>query len=166
MASDQEVAALRERVAQFEGQEVERTKAAAVAAELSKYEFVSPAAADQVSALVGPSVRITRTNEGRDLIFGPDYRPLEAHVADLMAQPSYAHYLRPKGSSASASAQAGPQGQQPAAPATLDQDGRLPGENLGMAAIRRAMEQRPVVGDPRLNTSQPMGLGRSSLPPK
>jgi hypothetical protein len=168
MASDQELAAARERIAQFEKQEGERAKAAAVATELSKFEFVSGAAKDQVQALISPTVSPLVVSDGSTVLFGPGYKPVDAHIASQLARPEFAHYLRPKGSPSPA--QAATQGPQPAAPAAGPQavgaDGRLPGESLGAAMVRVAQARQAQQGDPRLDPSQAFGIGKLALPRK
>jgi hypothetical protein len=162
MATEQE---LRERVASLEADQLQRAKRAAVAEELGRHDIASPAAAEQIAALLLPSVQITKVSDGRELAHGPDYKPLAAMVAETLERPDYAHFLAPKGAVTSAQP-AAPAGQ-PAAPASGPQsDAReiLPGENFGSAVIRVASNKRAAQGDPRLDPAQPMGLGRGIRP--
>jgi hypothetical protein len=154
MASEQDLATARERIVQLERNENERTKAAAIAGELAKYPLKT-GSLEQLSQLIAPSVTITKLTDGRDLILANN-RNLDSHVADLLAQPTYGHYLHPKGPTA--------QGSQPAATAV---DGRreiLPGENLGAAVARIAQaELASPPGDARLDPKLPFAIGRAAL---
>ena len=64
----EEVAALRERIANLEAAETAKLKSAAVARELGKYELASGAAAEQLQQLISPSISITKLSDGRDLL--------------------------------------------------------------------------------------------------
>jgi hypothetical protein len=161
MASDQELQAAKDRISQLERNESERTKAAAIAGELGKYELTT-GSLDQLSQLIGPSVVVTKLNDGRDLILGPDYRPLDAHVAAIMAQPAYAHYHRAK--SPAAPGQHAPQGQQPASAGASAVREILPGENLGLAVARVAQATQAQPFDSRLDPSKPFAIGPKSRP--
>ncbi len=172
MATEQELAARDARIAELERNESERVKSETVARELARYELASPAAAEQVRALILPTVGVTKTSDGRSLVFGKDYSPLESVVAETLRRPDFAHYLKPKGTTAppaSAPGQ-GPEAR-PAAPAAASHGGAdepfiLPGENLGGAVIRRATTRQASLGDPRLDPSQSFGIRRPAALPK
>jgi hypothetical protein len=167
MGAEQELAAANARIAQYETQESERTKAAAIAGELGKFDLVDGAAA-QLGQLIGEKVITTKTNDGHDLMFGPNYRSLGDHVSDLMKQPAYAHFLRSGAPAASgpAPAQAAPM---PGAPMPGNPAAPPEPKNFGEAIVMHVQEsirQSPSGGDPRLNPSRPMALGRRGLPLK
>jgi hypothetical protein len=153
------------RISQLEKNESERVKASAVASELGKYDL-APGAAEQLHQLISPSVDITKTTDGKPLVFGPEYTPLSAHVAGILQRPEYGHYLRPKENAAPA--QAATQGRQPSTPAVPSAASTmreiLPGENFGSAALRVASATKAVEGDPRTNLALPLALGRRGLP--
>jgi hypothetical protein len=163
MASDQELAAAREQIARYEKQDVEREKSAAIARELGKFDL-APGAAEQLTQLIAPSVGAAKISNGNHIVVGPEYRPLDAHVSAQLARPEYAHFLKPKADPAAA--QAAPQSTQPGAPSPGTNAVRelLPGENVGAAILRVALAekatQRP---DPRLDTSQPLAIGRRAF---
>lgn len=181
MGTEQEVAALKARVAGFEEQEKRRAIADAVGAEIGKYELTSPSAAEQLRQLILPGIGTIRTNEGRDMLFGPGYQPLETHVAEVLQKPAYAHFLKQKATAAPPTQAVAP-GHAATAPPNgrpvLLPDGRpgaafsaiqgQPGENFGMAIARQkqADQQAEATLDPRMNPAMPMALGRRGVLPK
>lgn len=160
MATEQELAAMRQRVASLEAAETERTKAAAVANELAKHDLVSGAAAEQLRELLMPTLDITTAADGRTLVFNKsDYNPLAHVVAETLAKPEYGHYKKQPGTPAPAQPGAG--APRPAAatgsPASNVRE-ILPGETFGAAIVRVATSKAAAQGDPRLDPSQPFGL--------
>jgi hypothetical protein len=157
MATEQELAAMRDRVASLEAAETGRLKSAAVARELGKYELAE-GAREQLDALITPSISITKLSDGRDLLHDSSYRPLESVVAETLQRADFGHFLKPN---ALAGSQPAAPARQPAAPGGAppsDVRDILPGETFGAAIVRVATSQRAAQGDPRLDLRQPMGL--------
>ena len=175
MATEQELAAANARIAELEKGENERAKAAGVARELSRYDLASPAALQQLTDLIAPTVQVSPLGGGRHLIHGADYKPLEAVIAERIRQPDHAHFL--KANQATAPPAGATQAAAPAVPTAnplppgrfigslLGQAGRgesLPGETLGQAMLRAAQGTPAAQGDPRLNPAMAFGLGRAA----
>jgi hypothetical protein len=163
MATEQELAAANARIAQFEKQEGERAKTAAVANALSGFEFVSDAAREQVQALIVPTVQTLPVSDGSTQLFGPNYKSLDSHIAGVLASPNYQLFLRPKGSPAPA--QAAPQGIQPAAPVNRPANPTGPEivepKNFGEAIVMKALAEKAAQAtgaEPRMNPAKPFGL--------
>ncbi len=157
MATEQELAAMRERVASLEAAETGRLKSAAVARELGKYDLAD-GGREQLEALITPSISITKLSDGRDLLHDSSYRPLESVVAETLQRPDFGHFLK---QNALAAAQPAALARQPAAPTGAPpSDAReiLPGETFGRAIVRVATSKHAAQADPRLDPSQPMGL--------
>jgi hypothetical protein len=168
----------RARIAKLEAAESERAKAAAVSRELSRFEFASAAAAQQVCDLITPTVQATPLSDGRLLVHDKDYTPLDTLVSRRLGQPDHAHFL--KATQAAAPPAAGTQAAPPAVPtpgqlrpgqvlgSMLGMGAReaMPGESLGAAMIRVAQAQKGPQGDPRLDIGLPLGIGPRRLQPK
>lgn len=148
MAADQDLIAANQRIAELEGAQRTATQRQAISAALRKYELV-PGGAEQLTALLEPVTAIAKGVDGRDVVVGPGYTPIEGHVNDLLKKPEYAHYVRASGSPFPVSASTS---EAPAArPHNYWEPIRQPGENLGVAMTRTATEQRVALGpDPRL----------------
>ena len=87
-------------------------------------------------------------------------------VAETLSRPDFAHYLKANAAAPSAS-QPGAPVRQSAAPAggpSSDVREILPGENFGTAILRVQSSKQAAKGDPRLDPSQPMGMGLPSFP--
>ena len=169
MASEQEVEAMRSRLATLEEAEKRRAISTAIESELSKYPVASRAAAGQLKELILPAVDMVKVSDGREIPFvGSDYKPLQAYVAELVAQPTYCAFPPWQGPSGARSV-SGAHARSAAVAARGGCASRggghaaTAGETLGQAVLRRAVATQVQRGDPRLYPSQPMGLGRRGL---
>jgi hypothetical protein len=160
MATEQELAAMRERVASLEAAEAGRQKSAAVARELGKYELAE-GGREQLEALISPSISVTKLSDGRDLLHDKNFTPLESVISNTLGKPEFAHYLKGNALAGGAPAQPAVPARQPAAPAggpPSDAREILPGETFGSAILRVATSKQASAADPRLDPSQSMGL--------
>jgi hypothetical protein len=155
MSEEQELAAAHARIAELEGSARAATKTQAIAGALAGHDL-HPGAAGQLAALLDPTISIQRTGDGREVVMGPAFRPLEDHIRETLGKPEYAHFKRQAGFQPASSP--GPAAQ----PVTMAESWQaLPGENLGQTMLRRAQAIRSQGGaDPRLDPSKPMGLRR------
>ena len=164
MATEQELADAKAQLARYEEESQRRAKADAIAGTLSKYDLAT-GAAEQLRVLIEPTVGVTKVADGRVVVFGPNYIPLESHVSKMLEQPSFVHFLKQKDSASPASPQAGMSPLPPAAPTPSGVREILPGETFGAAVARVTLaNQAEPKADPRLDSSQPLALGPRTLP--
>jgi hypothetical protein len=149
MTESEQLAAAQARIAELEGANQRAAKSAAINAALAGHDFASPAAAEQVAALVEPEIEIVN-----GVAVDKTMRPVRDAIAERLKQPGYAHFLKGKGAY---------QPQTTAAPApNPDLEPVIrPGETFSDAIIRRNTAQRMGGGtDPRLNPALSFGLRR------
>jgi hypothetical protein len=167
MATEQDPGA-QARVAEIEGLRAQ-LKSQAIASALSKHDL-QPGAAEQIELLVGSEFSLTKGFDGRELVVGPGYQPLEVHVADVLQRPDFVHFLRSKQPASPTATVAPTEVVAPTAAVAPTEFVRvggqesalLPGETLGAAIIRLATMPQPT-RDPLLDPSQPLAWGARSL---
>ena len=152
MSAEQTIEAANARIARFEEAEKARMMTGAVAAEIGKYEL-APAHADQLQQLIVPQVSLLRTNTGQDMVFGPAYKELSAHVAEVLQRPEYGHFLKQKATTA-------PPGQGAAPPAAPGHGRHASSEPVACGSSRRST-RRPL-SSPRFRRSRAKPSGRRS----
>ena len=154
------------RIAELEREQNTRIKAHAVTAALSKYDL-QPGSLPQVAALLDGEISIQRTADGRDVVMGPAFRPLDDTIRDTLAKPEWAHFVRSQAGLPAAAPAPAPSGLARRDDETIGQwharhaaaRQSLPGENMAETLIRVASETRSQgQQDNRLNMARPMGL--------
>ena len=148
-----ELEAANARIAELEGRSA-AAKGNAIAGALAKHDL-HPGAGPQLAALLDSTVSVQRTSDGREVVMGPAFRPLDDHISETLSKAEYAHFKRQSGFQPASSP--GPAAQ----PMTMAESWQsLPGENLGQTMLRRAVAIRSQGGsDPRMDPTRSLIRG-------
>lgn len=121
---------------------------------LAAQPLASPAAAQQLTTLFRDEFNVEEQG-GSFVVRTPTFQSVKDFIAQQLARPEYAHFVKAGTQGGTAGATGGhqdrptPQGQQPEPP-----------KNMGEEVVAFMKQQKAAAGDPRTNMALPMGLKR------